>query len=880
MRTGKGCKFCIRHGLPILPVRPSVMAKETPLPSLPASIIVPVKAEGETDYTSRVLRQGFLYIWAERGQRWINYYVTTEGYFYPLPEDGSVPPMVASGEIKPCISSPEELATASLITLPVKPAGLINGVYWFSWSEEQWTDSVRKQHEQAEWQAKYMQKFDMDAWIIAHQGQQILPFDRLTSTVAEYSPTLDNSQLKAWSPFPPKEITRQGAADLQQAAQELNAQHAAILVLDDPVGVVMEISALTRYRLGEAFTSNPEYRRGMALTMMINSLELGLRKQFQSSIESYDEILDSQTRYGWSMAAGDMPMFPQPERADELKAQAEKHLQKRVDNSWADYEKYIDREKMQVFNEKLKKDMTLYNQNSIVPVTQMYLNWLQSQTMTSYFVHHFDTTSAHSGARYMTTVFNCLAGMTDKGGVINYIDSQLSQVALRKENYLLRAVFFNNDEWASLVDAQIKAVSGPDWFMGISWDRLADMMKDFSGKYSVYIQQQLEQLSFLFQYSLIKSTGHMVKGMPVRLTVALLVSQGKALRIITTDTSLKAYIRGLTQGMAGMLEMSAKSGGTLYNTLRKQMEKQLKGIPESARANVRLPVAIDVEELNRISLLPEAEKLKQLSNAALTEEDVFRMAFPASQRSAVAQAEGMSAGSLAEVLEGGKLPFAGSFISALFQGWVLLHSERPKGWEDWGRFGSSAAMAVAAVMDTLKRALTPLTLLELPPVPSNIVSRVLKFVSLKRWEALGYAGGMVYAALEVGDGYADIKVHKTDIGIAHLVNGVGVGLVTVASGSEITIGILTAVGVAEASMAEGTVLAMMLGPAGILFGVALILAAGVYLLLHTRDDFQAWLARTQWRRIPKGESDIPEIYPEKQELEAFNKLCAAGGEDA
>lgn len=128
---GEGCSFCRRYGMPLLPVRPAVFTKEDRLLSLPASITVPVSAAGETDYTARLLRQGFLYIWCEKARYWINYFATGDGYYYPLPENGSVTPRVASVEIKPCITQPGELATASLITLPILPAHLgMNGVYW------------------------------------------------------------------------------------------------------------------------------------------------------------------------------------------------------------------------------------------------------------------------------------------------------------------------------------------------------------------------------------------------------------------------------------------------------------------------------------------------------------------------------------------------------------------------------------------------------------------------------------------------------------------------------------------------------------------------------------------------------------------------------
>lgn len=187
MSTQKGCKFCIRYGLPILPVRPAVVAKDDALPLLPGSVTVPAVAKGETVWTGRLLREGYLYIWSESGNRWINYFVTRDGYYYPLPENGDVPPDIANGKSKPCVTQPEELASASLITLPVKPLGMKNGVFWFCWSEVEWTPAVRTKHEDVSYRIQYMQRFDMDAWINSGKADQTIAISALTETVAEYS---------------------------------------------------------------------------------------------------------------------------------------------------------------------------------------------------------------------------------------------------------------------------------------------------------------------------------------------------------------------------------------------------------------------------------------------------------------------------------------------------------------------------------------------------------------------------------------------------------------------------------------------------------------------------------------------------------------------
>ncbi len=101
MSQSKGCNFCRRSGLALLPVRAGVKGIEDNIPDFPSSFTAPtVATQGETAYTTRLLREGFLYIWNEQAGSWINYFTTQEGYYYPLPEEGSVPPRGSQRENK------------------------------------------------------------------------------------------------------------------------------------------------------------------------------------------------------------------------------------------------------------------------------------------------------------------------------------------------------------------------------------------------------------------------------------------------------------------------------------------------------------------------------------------------------------------------------------------------------------------------------------------------------------------------------------------------------------------------------------------------------------------------------------------------------------
>ncbi|HDJ1438505.1 TPA: hypothetical protein PPN70_000912 [Serratia rubidaea] len=879
MSNNTGCKFCRRYGLPILPVRPAVMEKGDGLPALPDSVAIPVMAEGAAAYTTRLMRQGFLYIWAERARRWINYFVTGDGYFYPLPENGEVPPQLTNGEMTPCITQPKELAAASLVTLPVKPAGMINGVFWFAWSEEQWTPTVRQQHEDVAWRSQYMQAFDMDAWLITHRGQQALPFSLLGDIVAEYSPRVHHSTIKTWTPSPLKVISTHSTDDVQQAAKTLHAGNGAILVLSDPLGIAIEISALARHQMQQAITADPELQRGIALEMMLNSVEFSMRNYFYLSAEESDKRVEQQMRYGWDSPAG--PHFPAPALADRMYALHEASRLDRVDQAWkTHYEKYIDRTQTQAFHDKLQVWLAEFDQSAIVPLTRMYLAWLQGPQMAGYFIQHFDPTSAHSGARYIQAVFSLLSGMTDKGGVITYIGQQLHQTPLTRENFLQRAAFFNHDKWIAQVAGQIQT-SGKDWWLGVSWDRLADAAKEYSGKYAVAILLGLEKLSLLWANAMMKSIDLMVKGTPVRFAIGILAMQGKTFSAVSVTPGTKNYVRAMTIGMARLLEMSGRSGGQLYNAMRKLADKLVKNLPDTGPGSVLLPRVIDVDEAMKLRLLPEKERLAKLNSVLHTDDKLARMLFPRSLSSTLAQAEGLSANQLAKSMATNGLALGSTMFSAYFQWVVLSHGVTEKGLplstKERAVFAANASMAIAASAEMLKTVMAPLARMELSPALSMVRDVALKLTRSNFWPGLGYVGGGVYTFIEISAGWSDINSNRFDTGIAHLINGLGIGMMTVGAGSNISWRIFSFIGLSEATLAGSRLVTFFLGPQGIIIGMLLVLGTGAWLLSRTRNDVQNWLLSMQWRQIPPDEADIPMIYPNgRLEQNAYLALTGKG----
>ncbi len=337
----------------------------------------------------------------------------------------------------------------------------------------------------------------------------------------------------------------------------------------------------------------------------------------------------------------------------------------------------------------------------------------------------------------------------------------------------------------------------------------------------------------------------------------------------------------MTRGMAGMLEMSGRSGGQLYTAMQKLTDRLVKELPERSLEKISLPRIIDVQEAKALAALPVKERLVKLSTAMLTEDELARMLFPKSLGSSVAQLSGMKPGTLATEMAAKGMTFGGTVFSAYFQWMVLGYGVKESGLPSGGKaqtvLTANASMAVASTAEALKLAMMPLMKLELPSTLSVIRNGAMRIAGAGVWGLFGYGGGLVYAAIEFWNGLSDAFDGKFGIGLGHLINSVGVGMMTVGGGSRITIALISLFGVSDATLA-GSVAAFFLGPAGVFVGMLLVLGAGAWLLSHTRNDIQTWLLSTQWRRIPPDESDVPAIWPNAQmEKEGYTALTAQGG---
>lgn len=819
MTDNKGCTFCIRHGLPVLPVRPALMAQAEPVPVLPGSIVMPVSAQGETTYTTRLLREGFLYIYDEMIKGWMDYYVTSEGYYYPLPTKGPVPPDLVAGKTKPCANNPSDLAKASLITLPVMPSGKKNGLFWFSWSQVQWTDSTRKEHEDASYRACHMQRFDMDGWLSTAQGKNALKLTALKTVVAEYSDSASVSKIKVYSGAAWKSFKSPDAEALLTEAQKLLPDKGAMVFLQDPAAVLQDISSLITYQLDINIYQNPKYKREVALLSSITMLKKTLREQFAREMVLESENYEALERGSY------MYSVPGNIRADISAQKSDATLNARVDAKWADYEKYYDTEKMEAFRETFQALLNKYNASIVAPMTEMYLNWIQGDYAHSYFLHNFDPMSPENGIAYTETVSQCIQGMQDKIGTQIYFRNMLLGDPNDTTNIVARALSLNQKK---LIEATQKAMQGkPDW-ISIQWNAIADT-------YKTTLDRMADDSAGVVGALVAKLGGPLMGAINSALSSGTvfhsLVSVGalsnKAIVTITKTATRKEFVSQVVRQLAieGGIRSHSATDSLRHYVDRELRRLQIDGLPLEGEQTKKFIAMIDVEEAKRLRNLLEAKRSEELAKVIRTKASVEAEQFTRWQ--------GKVAGGIQNSRQA--FPFLWGAISVAFQSYALYKSMdyksktlTPDQEEAQNRFAGNVAAGVGTIFGIVESGLKKMNWLgENPSLRRIIGLRGIEWIG----KLLGAAGGAVAA-------YYDLShaIDESQKGSAHL-------------------GLAIAYGFQSAADFILLISCIYTIPVwGIVVAVIVLLVTSISILFISQNKIQEWLESCLWRSVS---GDVP-----------------------
>lgn len=476
-KQGHGCDFCSSKGMAILPVRYAPISKltgtDTGVPSIPAP---PGHAWLKShDYTLRLLRSGYLYLFDEATQRIGAWQITPDAKFrlFAIDEtDSSGVPDIKrkcgrseeSNEPFKCKDASHHVI-ASMIHWPAKRGTTL----WLHYSELPMpATALRKQLTKAPWRTLHMQSLTVGA-----NSDHAYPAARIPALLAEH-----NCPHQAL--FDPHPYQRDAAlgGDIGKAfithmekVQHRTGTSGVMLALNDDIGFMEALNydrqqpekifgktvghAPEKKDEAECTASELETRRKLACYSMFNMLldqkTAEIKAKAQSNDETYKTIAES-TKSPYASGYESMGLLwldtPEQSRAKEAKRISDAHADI-IDN----FAQYVDSDAFFAFKRdyenavqvrdtqlmQMDRDYATYVVHRSPLVVEAYA-WMQ---------HHVELAAA-----FMEITFRCLVG-----NVITEHSESLWYEHLLKvdsKNLLTASLGLHNPQLISLLTDKLK----------------------------------------------------------------------------------------------------------------------------------------------------------------------------------------------------------------------------------------------------------------------------------------------------------------------------------------------------------------------------------------------------------------------------------------
>lgn len=439
------CEFCDKRGLPLLLGRYAIAPQGSGAPEA-TGLSVPLTGKA-AQYTRRLLRKGWLYVYDEKRDRWECWYVTPDGYCFKVDETPGKPLVLPTKPFNcPDVGHRE---VASCITVP-DPANATN--VWLAFSDVRWTAAVKEKHDRADYRKRHMRMIDVKAILSGALPAFCKPIAEVATAVAEYALPADKGKKAfAWGPFPFNARADQ-AASLVKKCDQLRPKKGVIVFLEDPVGITRELAALAHERL-QAFVddikTDKDRARKLAVSSAIAQLAAAVRTQAELTEIEEAERLAWNAEHGINSVLPDAPTVPDPELAARLRNITAADLKRVSDGAWRRYdEKYSEKARAD-WQGTFDNALETHTESMIQPLGDAHAKWMESEAMAAMMECNYDPKDIRTGAVYTQTTLACVEGTA---GLKSCYDLYQKWVDVEKEfnakNIIMRALIFNNEEVA------------------------------------------------------------------------------------------------------------------------------------------------------------------------------------------------------------------------------------------------------------------------------------------------------------------------------------------------------------------------------------------------------------------------------------------------
>ena len=472
------CGICRRHGLPILLTRYAVATKavekvqpdgllESFAPALGSGFGVDIESPlGPTaQYTLRRLRNGYVYLYDERRNKWQAYYVNTSGFLseFQFPKaDWSKSAASSEDDKIPC--DPANLAKGLCVTImsPATEAGIV----WIAFSDVEWSENVYLEHQKESVRALHMRKFDVAAWLASREHGHAAPIVELGERVAEFKSDVN---VKSFKQFSSAAFDSMMASEIVRAFDSMAKGEGAIVALDDPVGIARDLSTLMAVR-HEGFKRQERFVKRYHASTTIKAFLNGLSDSVDAEVirvrekkarefamerlgpgvmsrieRNHEEVQDHLRNY--DLRSGGMTNSREKYldilevRWEDLRSARHEATTKYTGGS------RFNLPQMNAFDLEFKTTSETHYIETIEPLSRVHAAWMKSSCMTEYFKNNFSPLdSKYSGLVYRALVISCIGGTQMWRYCREVIEGWFFEGPFGDhENLLIRAVICNSD---------------------------------------------------------------------------------------------------------------------------------------------------------------------------------------------------------------------------------------------------------------------------------------------------------------------------------------------------------------------------------------------------------------------------------------------------
>ena len=449
-RESGSCNMCKKKGLPILPVRYSIVADTKAHNASGAVRIMGGKfgdgvmniALKKARYTLRTLRYGFVYVFYPKTGRWQSYAVTAEGNLYEFPLDMNI-----DRSLEQPFSCHQKGHAQLAQCIAIEDAQKA-GVVYIAFSDERWTRKVRDTFASNTMgcREKRMQKFDAASWF---NGSTQQPHADSVTNVADLLCEYKGSppDALATARFAYHDRTGQGPA-LKQAMDTIAPDKGLIFALWDPAGITQELNFEQQAAFGAEVAP---YGRGIWTASAIDSMQKAIIASAKEDVERSSGMEESNAYEGLATTAlfdGGKLLEKQLKSIEKMKEAA---LVSAGPEAWKPYTKHYRQQAIFDFKQHMAAALKQEQTRTLVPLSQDHQAWLTSTALLNVFEFDYEQGDCSSGVGYTELLIACIEGAADRKETVDVLVKWANGVVTDTRNPLLRSFVLNHPVLAEKV---------------------------------------------------------------------------------------------------------------------------------------------------------------------------------------------------------------------------------------------------------------------------------------------------------------------------------------------------------------------------------------------------------------------------------------------